>query len=70
MSATKAAAVLVVIAVSAVFLTQAIAVRGADVRVLPAPAVDVAPVAVTSDTAVLAGGCFWGVSEVFKHVKG
>lgn len=23
-----------------------------------------------SDTAVLAGGCFWGVDGVFKHVKG
>jgi peptide-methionine (S)-S-oxide reductase len=24
----------------------------------------------TTDTAVLAGGCFWGVDGVFKHVKG
>ena len=23
-----------------------------------------------SDTAVMAGGCFWGVDGVFKHVKG
>src|SRR5881628_2142420 len=23
-----------------------------------------------ADTAVLAGGCFWGVSAVFEHVKG
>jgi peptide-methionine (S)-S-oxide reductase len=35
------------------------------------PAVD-APLAKTKDirTAVLAGGCFWGVEAVFEHVKG
>ncbi len=36
---------------------------------LPAPALDIA----ASDgmqTAVLAGGCFWGVQGVFQHVKG
>jgi peptide-methionine (S)-S-oxide reductase len=38
---------------------------------LPAPAVD-APVASedSTETAVLAGGCFWGVQGVFQHVKG
>jgi peptide-methionine (S)-S-oxide reductase len=38
---------------------------------LPPPAVDT-PVAATeaSATAVLAGGCFWGVQAVFQHVKG
>ncbi|MEO8485978.1 MAG: peptide-methionine (S)-S-oxide reductase MsrA [Betaproteobacteria bacterium] len=36
---------------------------------VPAPAVDVAP-AVGSQTAVFAGGCFWGVEAVFRHVKG
>ena len=37
----------------------------------PAPEVD-EPVSagVTSETAVLAGGCFWGVQGVFEHVKG
>jgi peptide-methionine (S)-S-oxide reductase len=29
-----------------------------------------APVAHGEQTAVLAGGCFWGVDAVFKHVKG
>ncbi len=28
------------------------------------------PAAVGKQTAVLAGGCFWGVDAVFKHVKG
>ncbi len=38
---------------------------------LPDPAVDL-PLARTSgaQTAVLAGGCFWGVAGVFEHVKG
>jgi peptide-methionine (S)-S-oxide reductase len=39
--------------------------------VVPNPKVD-APLATTKgeQTAVLAGGCFWGVDAVFKHVKG
>jgi peptide-methionine (S)-S-oxide reductase len=38
---------------------------------IPDPAVD-APLAAAKgeQTAVLAGGCFWGVDAVFKHVKG
>jgi peptide-methionine (S)-S-oxide reductase len=38
---------------------------------LPAPAVD-APRASASgrETAVVSGGCFWGVQAVFQHVKG
>jgi peptide-methionine (S)-S-oxide reductase len=37
---------------------------------VPPPAVDSAPGAAAPQTAVLAGGCFWGVDAVFKHVKG
>ncbi|HEY8185293.1 MAG TPA: peptide-methionine (S)-S-oxide reductase MsrA [Pyrinomonadaceae bacterium] len=38
---------------------------------IPDPAVD-APLATSKgeQTAVLAGGCFWGVEAVFEHVKG
>ena len=36
---------------------------------LPAPALDPKESAV-SETAVLSGGCFWGVQGVFEHVKG
>ena len=38
---------------------------------VPNPKID-APLATTKgeQTAVLAGGCFWGVDAVFKHVKG
>ena len=40
-------------------------------RVVPAPAVDEAPAAPGGvQTAVLAGGCFWGVQGVFQHVDG
>lgn len=39
--------------------------------VVPAPTVDEPTAAPgTTETAVLAGGCFWGVQGVFQHVKG
>ncbi len=37
--------------------------------VIPPPAMDEAAKS-GSETAVLAGGCFWGVQGVFQHVKG
>jgi peptide-methionine (S)-S-oxide reductase len=37
---------------------------------LPAAAADVPKQAGPLQTAVLAGGCFWGVQGVFEHVKG
>jgi peptide-methionine (S)-S-oxide reductase len=39
-------------------------------RTIPAPAADAAPAQQASETAVLAGGCFWGVQGVFQHVNG
>src|SRR6516165_7173286 len=37
----------------------------------PAPAVDSSPAATSGkQTAVFAGGCFWGVQSVFERVKG
>ena len=37
----------------------------------PAPAVDASLAARSGqETAVLAGGCFWGIQGVFEHVKG
>ncbi len=41
-----------------------------EARVVPAPAVDEAAGSAKTETAVLAGGCFWGVQGVFQHVKG
>ncbi len=38
---------------------------------IPAPVVDAQPAATsTPQTAVVAGGCFWGIQAVFQHVKG
>jgi peptide-methionine (S)-S-oxide reductase len=36
---------------------------------VPTPAVD-EPATAATETAVFAGGCFWGVQGVFQHVKG
>src|SRR3984957_5623058 len=38
-------------------------------RALPAAALD-NPRTGTTETAVLSGGCFWGMQGVFEHVKG
>lgn len=38
--------------------------------VIPAPAVDNPKVSGPLQTAVLAGGCFWGVQGVYQHVRG
>jgi len=35
-----------------------------------APVVDATAPSAAEDTAVFAGGCFWGVEAVFEHVKG
>jgi peptide-methionine (S)-S-oxide reductase len=46
---------------------------GADAlnKVIPPPAVDTPAAEVTgTQTAVLAGGCFWGLQGMFEHVKG
>ena len=41
----------------------------ASAKLVPAPAIDV-PAGAGLETAVLAGGCFWGMEAVFEHVKG
>jgi peptide-methionine (S)-S-oxide reductase len=42
-----------------------------EARTIPAPVADEAALpGATSEVAVLAGGCFWGVQGVFQHVKG
>src|SRR5882757_4786332 len=38
--------------------------------VIPAPAMDNPKAAGALQTAVLAGGCFWGVQGVYEHVRG
>src|SRR5437868_13173671 len=39
-------------------------------RMIPAPVVDEQAGTRTSEVAILAGGCFWGVQGVYQHVKG
>jgi peptide-methionine (S)-S-oxide reductase len=54
-----------------VFALWRTALRADDSPVLaPAPAVDQPLAAGATQTAVLAGGCFWGIQGVFQHVKG
>lgn len=49
----------------------AFAARGSGEGVaIPAPADDSKGSAATTETAVLAGGCFWGVQAVYQHVQG
>ena len=40
------------------------------IKIVPAPTLDEAGSTARSETAVLAGGCFWGVQGVFQHVTG
>ena len=40
------------------------------VVVLPAPALDNPKTGASTQTAVLAAGCFWGVQGVYQHVRG
>ena len=39
-------------------------------KAVPAPLVDEPAGSQTSEVAVIAGGCFWGVQGVYQHVKG
>ena len=41
-----------------------------EARAIPAPAADLPSSTASSEVAVLAGGCFWGVQGVFQHVRG
>ncbi len=59
-------------------LLACVAIGGAELRsaadqkarLVPPPAQDEAIGTSTSEVAVLAGGCFWGVEGVYEHVKG
>jgi peptide-methionine (S)-S-oxide reductase len=56
--------------VSALFLWHSPLYGAESAVVLPPPALDNPKAAGAPQTAVLSGGCFWGVQGVFQHVKG
>jgi peptide-methionine (S)-S-oxide reductase len=60
---------LVAVPLAAVVACSSASAANRDVKV-PEPAPDATPMAAGQQTAVFAGGCFWGVDAVFKHVKG
>jgi peptide-methionine (S)-S-oxide reductase len=60
----------IIILLSATVIWNRAQASGSSVA-LPNPAVDAAPAAKSGQqTAVVAGGCFWGIQAVFQHVKG
>src|ERR1017187_4028444 len=67
---TKIAALIVILILAGTVAWNRADAAGAS-TVLPDPAVD-STLATKSDqqTAVVAGGCFWGIQAVFQHVKG
>ena len=59
-----------VIAVAVLAVSLKGVARPTGQKMVPPPAVDEAAGTRTSDIAVLAGGCFWGVQAVYQHTKG
>ncbi len=70
---TRSAAILGAVALTVLALLAVPLVTGRAEpapRALPPPAIDVPQDSAGLQTAVFAGGCFWGVQGVFEHVKG
>ena len=67
MNRTAALLVATTLAAAAVFAPQFASAEAA--VTLPPPATE-APAPAGLETAVIAGGCFWGIQAVYQHVKG
>ncbi len=57
-------------ACATLFAASGLARADAIDKAMPAPTLDSIKSQSASETAVLAGGCFWGMQGVFEHVKG
>jgi peptide-methionine (S)-S-oxide reductase len=68
--ARLALAMLLALAVASILAQTPLAHAADPAMAIPAPAVDATVPGDELDTAVVAGGCFWGVQAVFAHVKG
>jgi peptide-methionine (S)-S-oxide reductase len=55
---------------AAIFLGPTLSSSAEPAVKIPPPAMQRAVAAATSETVVLAGGCFWGVQGVYQHLKG
>ena len=56
--------------VAAALVFGAVGASAQEGLTIPAPAVDEAPSTAAKETAIFAGGCFWGVQGVFQRVEG
>ena len=62
---------LTLLLLASLLATTACSAKANPAAAVPAPVVDAArPSASGRQTAVIAGGCFWGIQAVFQHVKG
>jgi len=75
MGATNVGEIQTMIRASALLLATALAfspfaAQAESAVTIPPPAADASAPSAELETAVLAGGCFWGIQAVYQHVKG